>query len=367
MTSTPVDFQVNRDDLRETRFVPGAATDSLTTGQVLLRVDRFALTSNNISYAVAGDMLDYWGFFPSEARFGRIPAMGFGEVVASRNDGVAEGSRFFGFYPMSTHLVIDAHATGSGMVDTAAHRANHAPAYRTYNRTDLDPLYDPRREDQIALLRGLFMTSFLIDDFLADNDFFGARTHLVTSASSKTGIAAGFQLSARGHGTVVGLTSASNEDFVRGLRCYDQVVRYEDVESLDGSQPAVVVDMAGNGNVLNRIHRLYGDNLRHSCIVGGTHWEEKPRDRDLPGAEPTFFFAPNQIQKRAQEWGPDGLQERLGAAWGRFVAWTDDWLKVVAGRGEADVDRVYHDVLGGRAAPEEGHVLSLWESEREHR
>lgn len=353
-----VDFQINRDDLRETRFVAGSLA-SLAEDQVRLSVDRFALTANNISYAVAGDMLDYWGFFPGEGRFGRIPAMGFGEVVESRNSEVAVGTRYFGFYPMSTELVIDARPNAGGMVDAAAHRANHAPAYRTYNRTDADALYSKERENQIALLRGLFMTSFLVDDFLADNDFYGAETSIVTSASSKTSIALGFQLSARGRGPVVGLTSAGNEAFVRKLGCYDEVVLYEDIEKLDSERTAVVVDMAGNGDVLNRVHRLYGDRLRYSCTVGATHWEAKPRDAALPGPEPTFFFAPSQIQKRSKEWGPAAFQDKLGTAWTRFVDFSDSWLKISAGRGRADVERVYQEVLGGRAKPQDGHVLSL--------
>ena len=94
---SPIDFQVNRDDFRETRFVPGTPIDDLGEGQVLFRIDRFALTSNNISYAAAGDMLDYWGFFPGEDRWGRIPAMGFGVVAASRNPEIPEGGQCFGF------------------------------------------------------------------------------------------------------------------------------------------------------------------------------------------------------------------------------------------------------------------------------
>ena len=45
----------------------GAETHTdLASGQVLFRVDRFAFTANNISYAGAGDLLKYWNFFPTE-------------------------------------------------------------------------------------------------------------------------------------------------------------------------------------------------------------------------------------------------------------------------------------------------------------
>ena len=69
----PIDFQVHRDDFHDCRIVPGASIEDLDEGQVLFKVDRFALTSNNISYAAAGDLLNYWGFFPGPDRWGRIP------------------------------------------------------------------------------------------------------------------------------------------------------------------------------------------------------------------------------------------------------------------------------------------------------
>jgi hypothetical protein len=64
-----------------------------------------------------------------------------------------------------------------------------------------------------ALLRPLFITSWLIDDFLADNDFFGARVMLLSSASSKTAYGTAFQLAQRDGIEVVGLTSPGNVAF----------------------------------------------------------------------------------------------------------------------------------------------------------
>ena len=57
-------------------------------GQVLVRIDRFAFTANNVTYGVAGDMLNYWSFFPAEEGWGRIPVWGFGDVVRSSHDAV---------------------------------------------------------------------------------------------------------------------------------------------------------------------------------------------------------------------------------------------------------------------------------------
>ena len=357
------DFLVRRDNWRRGRFDHPVLAEDLSTGQVLLRVDRFALTSNNISYAMAGDMLGYWNFFPAEKGWGRIPVMGFGEVLRSAHPEIAEGERVFGFFPMSKHLVVQADEVAPGQFsDAASHRSATAPVYRQYIRSAADPLYEEKHEDALMLLRGLFMTSFLVDDFIAENDFFGAESFVISSASSKTALALAYQLSQRSRGRVIGLTSERNRPFVESLGFYDATVLYDEIESLPSESRVVFVDHSGNGSVVNRIHRHFSDNLRYSCSVGGTHWEAgQPRDESLPGATPTFFFAPAQLQKRGADWGPQGLRDRLGGAWQRFLAASDSWLTVVRDHGEAALERVYGDVLEGRARPNEGHVLSLWD------
>ncbi len=356
-----VDFIVKRDEPRQSRFVSAPDVGELASGQVELKVDRFALTANNISYAVAGDMLGYWHFFQAEAGWGRIPAMGFGEVLRSKSAGIEEGERFFGFYPMSHSLVVQADSVGPGsFLDAAPHRSETAPVYRQYSRASGDPLYAADREDQLMLMRGLFMTSFLVDDFLAENGFFGAKSFLISSASSKTSIALAYQLSQRGAGPVVGFTSPRNLGFVKSLKCYDQVLPYDEIASLSPDTPVAFVDMAGNGSVVTNLHRHFGDNMKHSCSVGLTHWEQGGRDENLPGAKPEFFFAPAQIQKRTQDWGAAGVQERIGGAWRKFDAYSDEWLRILRGRGEQVLERVYNDTLEGRTRPDEGHVLSLW-------
>ena len=358
-----LDLIVSKADWSQCRFEPAEIDGELAANEVLLRVDRFALTANNISYAAAGDMLDYWGFFPSaELGMGRIPAMGFGDVLRSRHAEVAEGERVFGFFPMSTHLRIVANAvTQQGFVDKSEHRAKHAPVYRQYLRTGADAMYDEKYEDAILLLRGLFMTSFLVDDFVADNDFFGARDLVISSASSKTAIALAFLASRRERGRVIGLTSSRNREFVERLGYYDETVLYEDVKSLAADAPAVFVDHSGNGEVVNALHRHLGDSVMYSCVVGATHWGAPPRATDLPGASPEFFFAPAQIQKRSQEWGGAVLAERLGGAWAQFRNASGSWLRVVRSHGPEQVERAYREVLEGRARPDRGHVLSLWE------
>ena len=363
-SNTGLELVVQKAEWSKYEVRPVDIPETLEAGQVLFRVDRFALTANNISYAFAGDMLDYWGFFPAEDGWGRIPVMGFADVLRSSHPDVSEGERFFGFFPMARHLRIQADHVGAQQIsDAAPHRANHAPVYRQYSRASADPLYDANAEDEIMLLRGLFMTSFLVDDFVDEHGGFGAKTVLVSSASSKTSIALAWLLSSREGVRVVGLTSPRNADFVRGTGFYDDVVLYDDVASLPAGVPAVYVDMSGDGGVMGQLHHHYRDALKHTCVVGATHWDRSERPSDMPGPEPQFFFAPGQIQKRASEWGPEGLQERIGRSWSGFLATTGDWLQVVRGYGADAAVRVYRETLEGRADPSRGNVLSLWDAE----
>jgi NADPH:quinone reductase-like Zn-dependent oxidoreductase len=357
--ATSTTFEVSRADWSECRFVREELPE-LSPGEVRFEIDRFALTANNITYAVAGDMLGYWKFFPAEGGYGRIPVMGYADVVASAHDQVPVGERVFGFFPMGTHLTIQADpVTANQFMDAAPHRAETAPAYRQYARTATDPFHVAAHEDALMLLRGLFVTSFLIDDFLTSEDSFGASAFVVGSASSKTAIALGHQLSKRGAGEVIALTSARNAEFVSSLGCYDRTILYDEVESLDASKPTVLVDMSGNGPVVTAVHRHLGDQLKHSCIVGATHHDAGAREENLPGPTPTLFFAPGQIQKRSQEWGPEVFQQRLAGAWSDFHKFSERWLQVVRGSGEADLERVYRTTLAGETLPTNGHVLSL--------
>lgn len=78
------------------------------------------------------------------------------------------------------------------------------------------------------------------------------------------------------------------------LGCYDEVVTYDRIEALP-QQPVAFVDMAGNPDLRTRLHRHFGDRLVYSGRVGLTHQDAAPDDESLPGAKPTWFFAPDQI------------------------------------------------------------------------
>ena len=356
------DFIIARNDFQQCRLsetrLPDAAT--LPADTLLVKVDRFAFTANNITYATLGDVMKYWQLFPAPDGFGNIPVWGFGDVVASRHPNVPTGERLFGYFPMATHLVIEAgDVSRRGLRDVAPHRQGVSPVYNAYARVGDDPAFAGRAGDHQALLRPLFMLSFLVDDYLAENALFGASRVLLSSASSKTAIGLAHRLHARKQAGVIGLTSAANAEFVRSLGCYDEVVTYDRVDSMPAGGPVAFVDMAGNADLRARLHRHFGDEMKYSGRVGLTHQDSSNTEAELPGARPTWFFAPDQIRKRAREWGPGGVDKRFTPAFADFAATLDRWLTVVESRGPEAVQRVYGDTLQGRIPPDQGHMLSL--------
>jgi hypothetical protein len=363
MNST--DFIVARNDLQQCKVIETQLPDATALPQdaLLINIDRFAFTANNITYAVLGDQLKYWQLFPAPQDFGNIPVWGFGDVIASNHPGIAIGERLFGYFPMATHLVIEAcDVSKRGLRDAAAHRQGVAPVYNAYARIGGDPAFAGRQGDYQALLRPLFMLSFLVDAHLAEHEFYGARSVMLSSASSKTAFGLAHLLhTLRKDIRVIGLTSAANTDFVRSLGCYDDVVTYDRVTSLPSASPVALVDMAGNSELRATLHRHFGDQMKYSGRIGLTHRSSSPDEPELPGASPSWFSAPDQIGKRAKEWGPGGIDQRFGAAWSGFAPMLDRWLKITEGRGPAAVKQVYLDTLNGRVPPEQGHMLSLAE------
>jgi hypothetical protein len=361
-------FMVQRNDLRNTQWVE-SPTAALEDGEVQLRIDAFALTSNNITYAALGDAMNYWQFFPTgDPGTGHVPVWGFASVVESRCPGVDVGERFYGYWPIGDDIVLQPDGVHpGGFTDGAEHRRALHPIYNQYVRCSADPGYVADREAQQALLRPLFATAFLIDDFLADNTYFVADTVVLSSASSKTAYGTAFCLAQRRDTpdavTVVGLTSPANAEFTRALGCYDEVLCYDDVATALPEVTSVYVDFSGDPAVRGAVHRRLGDRLAYSCLVGATHWDALGGGDELPGPAPVLFFAPDQAGKRIADWGPDEFQEQMAEAWTEFMEPVTNaekpWLTVVSGRGRDAVERSYTALLDGTVPANEGHILSV--------
>lgn len=324
-------------------------------GDVLFAVHRIALTANNVTYAAAGEMLGYWRFFPGLEGKGVLPVWGFGEVVESRAPEFAVGDRFYGYWPLATHLLVrEAVSAPGGFTDAAPHRQGLADIYNRYSRVE------PRlagEEALDALFRPLFMTGWLIDSFLEGAGDFGAEQVILSSASSKTAMAAAFNLSRRGAVEVIGLTSAANRAFTESLGSYTQVLTYDDVNTLE-QKPSVYVDFAGDRALTQRVHVRLGDALKHSAIVGMTHWSHGG-DTPLPGPTPTLFFAPAVAEATVAKLGPAGFADVTGRAWAKFVPAVRDKLAVETLHGLDAAETAYRDLAAGRIGGASAIVVEL--------
>lgn len=338
----------------------------LAEGHVRFRVDRLAVTANTVTYAVMGDALGYWDFFPTgDDEWGRVPAMGWADVVESAHPEVATGDRFYGWFPMATHVDMLVSPVAEGLRDDGAHRTDHAAVYRTYTRTADDPRYPSLppddeglgdAEDRHALLRGLFLTGFLADAHLDSDDYLGAEQVIVLSASSKTAIGFAHQASTRPL-TVVGVTSAANVDFVRSLGCYRNVVTYDEITALPVA-PSISVDMAGNGAALEAVHTHLDDQLLHSMIIGKSHHGSPPATFTA-GPSPQFFFAPTAAGRLLESWGPDEFQRRSAESTHEFVSASPGWLTVQRSHGPDAAASTWQEVYEGSVPPNTGRIISL--------
>jgi len=353
-----------KDDVAATKIDTQVRPAAPADGEALLRLASFSLTTNNITYAAFGDAMNYWDFFPTGAAgFGHMPVWGFADVVASSVPGVAVGERFYGYFPIASHITMRPERVSErGFYDGAEHRQVLVSAYNQYTRCSADPAYRPDLEALQALYRPLFITSFMLADFLADNALFGARRLVFSSASAKTAYGAAFCLIDAGVETI-GLTSPRNAGFVAGLGCYAATLTYDALETLDPAIPTLYVDFAGDDALRARVHRHFGAALVHDCYVGSASNQSFLQPADLPGPKPQFFFAPVQIRKRNADWGSAEVTNRYNAMQTRFFDHVTNarpaWIKIVEGRGFTDAARITAELAASGGAPVQGHIVRL--------
>jgi hypothetical protein len=351
---------VDQRDITQARLADdGAGPVGLAADEVRLGIESFALTVNNVTYAATGDVLEYWKFFPSGiAGQGIVPVWGTAVVTQSQVAALPVGTRLYGYLPMAQALVIRPDQTAPGVfVDRTAHRDGLALVYNTYVVIKAGSAHDDHLR---SLLQPLLATSYLLFDWLADNDWFGAAQIIIGSASSKTGLGLCHFLAEHADRPyrIIGLTGANNRGFVAGLGSCDQVLAYDELDQLS-RVPSVYVDMAGNAAVKAALHGHLSDQLRHSAAVGTSHWDKFAPPKDLPGPKPQFFFAPAQIAKRRAEWGAGVIEAQITAAWKRVAAQAGDWLEVVVHDGLDSAPALWADLATGRTSPREGHVVRL--------
>lgn len=358
------EFQTNKNKLNQGRIVKVPA---LTIGdnQVRVKIDRFAFTANNITYAVMGDQLKYWQFFNAhdnkENQWGIIPVWGFADIVESNNEELQVGERLFGYFPPASELIMSpSEVTPADFLDDSSHRRQLPRGYNNYRRVSNETDYNRANDNERMLLFVLHLTSFCLYDLLQSKQWFGAEQVVIISASSKTSTGLAYGLIDNPEApSVVGLTSQRNMAMVSNTNAYNEVLTYDSIEKIDASKPTVIIDMSANTHVLSRLHTHLGENMCFTSNVGLTHWKQPQQITGINTQRSQQFFAPSYIQKRMQDWGPQTFAKRSMKYVTNSIAQSRAWLNIVERLGIEALEEVYKDVCDGKIAADEGIVIVM--------
>lgn len=354
------DFLIKRGNLRDTHWADTKPAP-LVPGAARLKVDAFALTANNVTYATFGEAMGYWNFFPSpDPDYGRVPVWGFATVTESNAEGVPVGARVYGYLPISDSFdVMPVNAGKASFMDGAPHRQGLAPIYNTYIFTAADPSYDAKLEAEQMLFRPLFTTGFMIDDCLMESGGQVPETVVISSASSKTALALAHCLKQRGQVEAVGLTSPGNKAYLESLGLYARVQTYDEADRLHARGLTAYVDFLGRPSLTADIHTALHDRLVRSLVIGVTDWEGNRAPIALPDPQPEFFFVPTYAAARAKALGPDVLNARLGKSLASFYKASSKYLTPQSARGQSAISGAWIDTLDAKVPPSKGLILSL--------
>jgi len=365
-----LEFQVNKANFTQSRVVEhhNLTPDSpLAENEIIVAVESFALTANNITYAVLGDQLNYWQFFPAvnidgdkaDYQWGIIPVWGFATVVSSNSNSIPVGEKLFGYFPPASLLKMTASKVNSQrFIDSSEHRATLAPGYNIYRRVANEQGYDQRFDEQRMLLFPLHITSYCLWDYLQDNNYFDAEQVIIISASSKTSIGLAYGLHQDDAcSKVVGMTSARNTAFVNDLALYSQVVSYDEIAQLNANKKTVIVDMASNASLLKAIEKHLSGNLQYCIQVGLTHWDAAQAESPLVNTQSEMFFAPGHIQRRIAQWGPKEFEQRSLSYMSNTTQKSADWLTFTQVTGLDNMADYYSKVCEGSMPPEQGIII----------
>ena len=107
----------------------------------------------------------------------------------------------------------------------------------------------------------------------------------------------------------------SNRAFVESLGCYDRVVTYDELSSLDASTPDHVRRLLGRHALRAKIHHYFGDALATTASPARRRTRDPHHLKtEMPGPKPELYFAPVQIDKRNKDWGYREVNRRFGEA-----------------------------------------------------
>ncbi len=369
-------FQIVKTKIEKSNIVDSSADKALEDKAIKVKIEKFAVTSNNITYAVAGDKLGYWQFFPplADAKgnngdalsdWGVIPVWGFAIVIESKNDDVEIGERFFGYFPPANHLVMKpSNVTDQVFIESSKHRAHLPVAYNIYRKvihpSTMSASDILQNENERMLLYPLHVTSYALYDFFEEHDWFGAEQAILLSASSKTSIGLAYGIKDKKSAlNQIGVTSIRNVTAVKKLDLYDNVVDYSNLEQIDNTKASVIIDMSGNSEVISQLHHKLEDNMKFCSKVGITHKDSFTNDLFYIKDRTHMFFAPSQIQKKIEENGMQAFDLECTQYLTHSYAQCRSWLEMQEINGLEGLQELFVDICNGKIAPTKGLIVKM--------
>jgi hypothetical protein len=122
-------------------------TTPLPPSSIRVRASLLSLTSNNLTYALLGDMLHWWDTYPvppdapapysDRTAWGIVPAWGFATVLESTIPEITSETKIWGYWPASAHVVDltlskNKDDPETHWIETSSHRAAVLPLYNRY-------------------------------------------------------------------------------------------------------------------------------------------------------------------------------------------------------------------------------------------
>ncbi|KAI0967557.1 hypothetical protein F4678DRAFT_246324 [Xylaria arbuscula] len=391
----------------------------LPPSSLRLRTTVLSLTVNNFTYAALGDLLHWWDVHPlppstpapynDGAKYGRISAWGYAEVLASTVPSITPGTFLWGYVPLGTlpqDLKVDLHPTAADQLFvTSAHRAHVLPIYNRYfisNPSSGIGAEIAARSDGVAhdaSLRVMHATAFLLEQFVfstdaarvvapgigpdeanawtaADGDLADATVLVFAPGSKAAAIFAALLRAREGSGKghprrIVGLSSESSRAFVQGTEIYDTVALTSadptsTVRSENVGERVVIFDFGGREGVATRwaaaLAQPYPDLLFVGVGSGILHPNAVGAVLAGAGKIPPYKAVranAGDMRRRAMARVGEETYWAEGRSWERFRREGIKGLRMAWGEGMGDVIKGWDRLARGEVLPSEGLVYKL--------
>ncbi|PIG89900.1 hypothetical protein AARAC_003524 [Aspergillus arachidicola] len=383
---------------------PSSDTRQLPPSSVRVRPLILSLSSNNLSYARAGELLHWWDTYPvpseapapynDQSAWGIVPAWGYATVLESTTD-IAPGSTIWGFWPTSglpTVLTLIPGQPRGHWTEVSEHRKRLMTYYNRYEVVSED---DRDTMAWTAAIRAIWGAGYLLSEYVFSST--GTPVHPYGDAAGLSWTTEDADLSSA---VVVNLAASTKtaRSFTYNLLCrptgsgplgvlqitsspeaLERAAELQIAKRQSGAGPPaklVIVDYGARDNVLMRLRELVQSHeaLQDCKVViiqvGGqqkVYTEEELREAYAS------MKALGMIQSNASTTrdtaieldGPEAFFDRMNLRWKQ---WLDDRastvpdMRLVWGKGVAGTEGMYggwERLIKGDVRPEEALVYMV--------